>query len=148
MLFLVSEMSVRKLKRTAVGFYQYSAKKVWIQESSSFTSTNVRKTGFFIRKDPRKANRDLFAKELFVILSALPLNAEISALFQEAKRRHNRSKERSLSFDFASEISMELLRQTQSTPAASLFSVAINTSPSSAESSLATLKKAPITRNS
>ena len=78
-LFLVSEMAVGKLKRTAVGFYQYSAKKVWIQESSSFTWTNVRKISFFIRKDPRKANRDLFAKELFITLSALPLNAEISA---------------------------------------------------------------------
>ena len=47
-LFLVSEMAVGKLKRTAVGFYQYSAKKVWIQESSSFTSTNAQKIGFFV----------------------------------------------------------------------------------------------------
>ena len=48
-LFLVSEMAVGKLKRTSVGFYHYSAKKVWIQESSSFTSIKVRKIGFFIR---------------------------------------------------------------------------------------------------
>ena len=50
-LFLVSEIPIAKLKRSSFGFYEYASKKIWIQESSSFASSNIKSIGFFIRKD-------------------------------------------------------------------------------------------------
>jgi hypothetical protein len=83
-LFLVSESTIGYLKRHSFGFYEYASKKVWIQECSSFTSTNVRRVGFFVRKDPRKVNRDVFAIQISENLASQTLDAESSALYQEA----------------------------------------------------------------
>jgi hypothetical protein len=63
-LFLVSEMSIGRLKRLSFWFYECASKKVWMHESGNFQSANVRKIGFFIRKDPRKTNHDIFATQL------------------------------------------------------------------------------------
>jgi hypothetical protein len=83
-LFLVSEMPIGRLKRFSFGFHEHASKKAWMQESRNFQSMNVRKIGFFIRKDPRKTNRDIFATQLSENLSSHPHDAEGSSLCQEA----------------------------------------------------------------
>jgi hypothetical protein len=68
-LFLVSKMPIGRLKRFSFGFYEHASKKAWMHESGNFQSANVRKIGFFIRKDPRKTNRNIFATQLSENLS-------------------------------------------------------------------------------
>jgi hypothetical protein len=84
LLYTVSDMNISCLKRFSFGFYEYVARKVWIQENS-FLSSDVRNIGFLIRKDPRKVNRDLLADQLYETLADKPLSAEDSGRWNEAK---------------------------------------------------------------
>jgi hypothetical protein len=76
-LYAVTDMNNSRLKRFSFGFYEYAARKVWIQENS-FLSSDVCNIGFLIRKDPRKVNRDLLADQLYKTLVDKPLSAEES----------------------------------------------------------------------
>jgi hypothetical protein len=58
-LFSVSTMPINLLKRSSFGFYEFAARKIWINDDV-FLSNDIRNIGFLIRKDPKKVSRDLF----------------------------------------------------------------------------------------
>jgi hypothetical protein len=83
-LYAVTHMNISCLKQFSFGFYEYAARKVWIQVNY-FVSSDMRNIGFIIRKDPRKVNQDLLADQLYEILSDHPLLADNSGRWNEAK---------------------------------------------------------------
>jgi hypothetical protein len=83
-MFAVSVMDIHRLKRTTFEFYQYAARKIWINKDP-FLTNDICNIGFLIRKDPRKISRDLLAKSLYETMSNHKFDAEMSQSFHEAK---------------------------------------------------------------
>jgi hypothetical protein len=83
-LFSVSMMPINRLKRSTFGFYEYAARKIWINEDV-FLSNDIRNIGFLIRKDPKKVSCDLLTISLSAVLSNHKLDAKNSHHFHEAQ---------------------------------------------------------------
>jgi hypothetical protein len=83
-LFVVSSMSISRLKRSTFGYYKYSTHTICIMDDL-FASQDVRNIGFIIRKDPRKVSRDHFTASLIEIFSTIEFTEADSLRYTEAK---------------------------------------------------------------